>query len=390
MTIDTSNWDKVTLGDIAQSLTIATKDPLSEGFERYVGLEHIEPGNIHIKSWGNVADGTTFTRVFRKGQVLFGKRRAYQKKASMAEFDGICSGDILVCEAIKGAVVPELLPFIVQSDRFFEHAIKTSAGSLSPRTKFKDLAKFTFKLPAKSVDQKRIADLLWSIDKTVVNYEALLNCALNTRSAVLKTIYSISKIKKVCISDLPIQEINGMWKTEEKDDVVEAAIIRSTEIQPFGEIAYDTAQIHVVKKTQLMDRQLIRGDIVVERSGGGPDQPVGRVCYFDRQDGNYTFSNFTSAIRVADHNVILPKYLLNFLLFFYEIKGTDRLQKQTTGIRNLDYDLYRKIRIPLREIGDQKKCIDTIENIEFNRKKIFSQIVVTKNLQKQIINQIFG
>lgn len=119
MKLDTSNWDKVTLGDVAQSLTIATKDPLSEGFERYVGLEHIKPGNIHIKSWGNVADGTTFTRVFRKGQVLFGKRRAYQKKAAMAEFDGICSGDILVCAAITDVVVPELLPFIVQSDRFF-------------------------------------------------------------------------------------------------------------------------------------------------------------------------------------------------------------------------------------------------------------------------------
>jgi len=389
MTIDVLKWDKVFLGDIARSLTVAVKDPLSKGFDKYVGLEHIEPGSIHIKSWGNVANGTTFTRVFRKGQVLFGKRRAYQKKASLAEFDGVCSGDILVCEAIEGAVLPELLPFIVQSDRFFEHAIKTSAGSLSPRTKFKDLAKFSFRLP-KLDKQKPIADLLWSIDRTVVDYEALLNCALKTRSVMLKTIYSMSKIKKVCISDLPIQEINGMWKTEENVDVVEASIIRSTEIQPFGEIAYDTAQIHVVKKSQFIDRKLKRGDIVVERSGGGPDQPVGRVCYFDRQDGNYTFSNFTSAIRITDHKVILPKYLHNFLLFFYENKGTDRLQKQTTGIRNLDYDLYRRIKIPLRELADQIECIDTIENIEFNRKKIFSQIVVTKNLQKQIINQVVG
>jgi type I restriction enzyme S subunit len=169
MIIDTKKWNRVAFGDIAQSLTVATKNPLSEGLDRYVGLEHIEPGNMHIKSWGNVSDGTTFTRVFRKGQVLFGKRRAYQKKAAIAEFDGICSGDILVCEAIEGAVVPELLPFIVQSDRFFDYAIKTSAGSLSPRTKFKDLAKFTFKLPPLN-EQKRIEDLLWSIDDTEERY----------------------------------------------------------------------------------------------------------------------------------------------------------------------------------------------------------------------------
>ncbi len=196
MTLDTSNWDKVTLGDIVRSLTIATKDPLSEGFERYVGLEHIETGNMHIKSWGNVADGTTFTRVFRKGQVLFGKRRAYQKKAALAEFDGICSGDILVCEAIEDAVLPELLPFIFQSDRFFEHAIKTSAGSLSPRTKFKDLAKFSFRLSAKLDDQKRIADLLWSIDE----YEVTIRNIVEILCQVGKIIFldTIKKSKNSC------------------------------------------------------------------------------------------------------------------------------------------------------------------------------------------------
>lgn len=189
MTIDTSKWNKVTFGDIATCLTVATKDPLSEGLDRYVGLEHIEPGNTHIKSWGNVAEGTTFTRVFRKGQVLFGKRRAYQKKAALAEFDGVCSGDILVCEAIDSALIPELLPFIVQSDRFFEYAIKTSAGSLSPRTKFKDLARFTFKLPAKLDDQKRIADLLWSIDDVIQSYIKLLENLTIFKNAYFDAMY---------------------------------------------------------------------------------------------------------------------------------------------------------------------------------------------------------
>ena len=166
MTVDTSTWQTFEFGDIAQNLTKAIKDPLSEGFERFVGLENIEPKNIHIKSWGNISDGTTFTRVFRKGQVLFGKRRAYLRKAALAEFDGICSGDILVFEANEENVIPELLPFIVQSDKFFDYAIKTSAGSLSPRTKFKDLAKLKFKLPLLD-EQKQLADLLWSVDDLI-------------------------------------------------------------------------------------------------------------------------------------------------------------------------------------------------------------------------------
>lgn len=367
----------------------AVKYPLSKGFERYVGLGHIMPGNIHIKSWGNVVDGTTFTRVFHQGQVLFGKRRAYQRKAALAEFDGICSGDILVFEANEKYVVSELLPFIVQSDKFFDYAVKTSAGSLSPRTKFKDLAKIKFKLPPLD-EQKRLADLLWSVDKTITTYEELLSRELLTRSVVLKDVFLSKTCKVTSINELPIKEINGMWKTVEAEDVMQVSIIRSTEINPYGEISYNTAQNHVVKKSQFADKKLIPGDIIIERSGGGPDQPVGRVCYFDKADGNYTFSNFTSAIRIEDQNEVLPKYLFNFLLFFYEMKGTDRLQKQTTGIRNLDYDLYRKIKIPMRNIEEQKECINVIEKVEKNRRNVEAYIVFVQKIKMQIINQIFG
>jgi len=389
MTLDISAWKTYKFGDIARNLTTASQDPLFEGIERYVGLEHIIPGNVHIKSWGNVADGTTFTRIFRKGQVLFGKRRAYQRKAAIAEFNGICSGDILVFEANEKYVVSELLPFIVQSDKFFDYAIKTSAGSLSPRTKFKDLAKYSFKLPLLD-EQKRLADLLWSVDETITAYEELLSQELLTRSVVLKDVFLSKTCKITSINELPIKEINGMWKTVEAGDVMQVSIIRSTEIRPYGEISYNTAQKHVVKKSQFADKKLIPGDIIIERSGGGPDQPVGRVCYFDKADGKYTFSNFTSAIRIEDQNEVLPKYLFNFLLFFYEMKGTDRLQKQTTGIRNLDYDLYRKIKIPMRNIEEQKECINTIEKVEKNRINVEAYIVLVQRIQKQIINQIFG
>ena len=112
----------------------------SDGFERYVGLEHLDPGDLKIRRWGNVSDGTTFTNVFRAGQVLFGKRRAYQRKVAVADFDGVCSGDIYVFEPKNEHLLPELLPFICQTDGFFEHAVGTSAGSLSPRTNWDSLA----------------------------------------------------------------------------------------------------------------------------------------------------------------------------------------------------------------------------------------------------------
>ena len=100
-----------------------------------------------LTHWGNVESGTTFTKIFRKGQVLFGKRRAYLKKLAVADFDGICSADILVLEAKPEKILPELLPYVLQNDAFSQYAVKTSAGSLSPRTKWKDIASFEFYLP---------------------------------------------------------------------------------------------------------------------------------------------------------------------------------------------------------------------------------------------------
>ena len=138
----------VKFGDVVRLSKSRSQDPLADGIERYVGLEHLEPGDLRIRSWGNVADGVTFTSVFQPGQVLFGKRRAYQRKVAVTDFSGVCSGDIYVLETKDAQVLlPELLPFICQTDAFFDHAVGTSAGSLSPRTNWTSLADFEFALP---------------------------------------------------------------------------------------------------------------------------------------------------------------------------------------------------------------------------------------------------
>lgn len=144
-------WSRVRFGDVVRLSSERCIDPVAAGIDRYVGLEHLEPGDLRIRSWGNVADGVTFTNRFRSGQVLFGKRRAYQRKVAIAEFDGICSSDIYVFEPVDELLLPELLPFICQTDGFFEHALKTSAGSLSPRTNWTSLADYEFDLPPHEV-----------------------------------------------------------------------------------------------------------------------------------------------------------------------------------------------------------------------------------------------
>ena len=127
LSIDKTNWTSVKFGDVVFEPKESSKDPHADGVEHVVGLEHIEPENIHLKNSASLEDSTTFTKRFTNGDVLFGRRRAYLKKAAQASFDGICSGDITVFR-VNDKLMPELLPFIVNNDKFFDHAVKHSAG----------------------------------------------------------------------------------------------------------------------------------------------------------------------------------------------------------------------------------------------------------------------
>ena len=89
-----AGWQRVKFGDVVRLSKTRSQDPLADGFEHYVGLEHLEPGDLRIRRWGNVADGVTFNSVFQPGQVLFGKRGAYQRKVAVADFAGVCPGEV--------------------------------------------------------------------------------------------------------------------------------------------------------------------------------------------------------------------------------------------------------------------------------------------------------
>ena len=161
----------VKLGDIAIEAKSSNKGDKT-GI-RIVGLEHLTPSNVTLSSWSEDTENT-FTKEFSKGDVLFGRRRAYLKKAAVAPFDGICSGDITVIRAIEDKVDPDLLPFIIQNDFLFEFAVGKSAGSLSPRVKWTHLKEFAIELPSMP-EQSKLAETLWSINETKNAYEDLIN-----------------------------------------------------------------------------------------------------------------------------------------------------------------------------------------------------------------------
>jgi type I restriction enzyme S subunit len=360
MTIKTDNWQTYEFGDLARNLTVAVKDPLSEGYERYVGLEHIEPGNMHIKSWGNVADGTTFTRVFKKGQVLFGKRRAYQRKAALAEFDGVCSGDILVFEANEENVISELLPFVVQGDKFFDHAIKTSAGSLSPRTKFKDLAKLKFKLPPKP-EQKSLADLLWNVDEVVEKWKGMLCGANIFCSSLIKDIFRQKE-------EVTTQEVGSFVKIRTGKLDVNAGSEDGK--YPFFSCAQEILKI---------DNYEYDCECVLVAGNGDLN-----AKYYN---GKFNAYQRTYIIESLNKERVNNKYLFYFYQYFI-----DELKHKAVGgvIKYLRMANLTELPLPIISLKEQKAVVNQIDGLKAIIKQACSQKDLVVAIKNEIINQIFG
>lgn len=180
-----------------------------------VGLEHIIPNEMLLSDCNKNVE-TTFTKSFKKGQILFGRRRAYQRKACVATFDGICSGDITVIEAIEGAVSAKLLPFIIQSDDFFEHAIKGSNGALSPRVKWEHMSNFEIELSSLS-EQEILADKLWAAYELKRSYQDMIKATDEmVKSQFIEMFNKVTETKSLCEICRPKQ-----WPTIPTKDFTE-------------------------------------------------------------------------------------------------------------------------------------------------------------------------
>ena len=144
-------------------------EPEEADVDRYVGLEHIDPESLKIRRWGEPSDVESSKILFQSGDIIFGKRRAYQRKLAVADVDGICSAHAMVLRPKTDVVLEEFLPFFMQSDIFMDRAVKISVGGLSPTINWRDLAKEEFALPPLE-EQRRIAEILDAADTLRAKY----------------------------------------------------------------------------------------------------------------------------------------------------------------------------------------------------------------------------
>ena len=181
---------------------------------------------------------------------------------------------------------------------------------------------------------------------------------------------------------------NGLWLGR-RPPYTAARVIRSTNFQNDGTIDFSDVAELPVELRLLPKKQLRRGDIVIERSGGGPKQPVGRVVFFNREDGIYSFGNFTSRLRAVDSSAAIPQFVFLALLEFHRQGGTLRIQHKTTGIRNLAFDSYRCLRLPRPPASEQQAIATVLSKIQAAAEAQDKIVTTLKELKAATMAKLF-
>ena len=162
------------------------------------------------------------------------------------------------------------------------------------------------------------------------------------------------------IGDL-CDKMNGLWKGK-IGPFVNVGVIRNANFTKSFTLSFDNIEYLDVEAKQFKTRKLQKGDLIVEKSGGSEKQPVGRTVLFDREEGEYSFSNFTSVLRIKDREVISPEFLYKYILFVYLRGDTRKMQKATTGIHNIEFDKFLSIPVPKIPLSEQQSIVDYLDS----------------------------
>jgi type I restriction enzyme S subunit len=391
---DRTGWKRVRFGDVVENCN-ETCEPAAAGLERFVAMEHLEPGSLHVRSWGNVADGTTFTRRCRPGQVLFGKRRAYQRKVAVAEFEAVVSGDIYVL-APKDTqrLLPELLPFLCLSERFFQHAVGTSAGSLSPRTNWSSLASFEFDLPPLD-QQRRIAEILWAVDAAASATIKALNSAESYRTVFLRDAFdkltdkqlrfrTVQGLIDAGVIESPQDGNHGELHPTAKDYVPEGIpFVMANDIQD-GRLALNTCKRipeAVAKKLRIGFAK--PGDVLLSHKGS-----IGLTTVVPDDVGDFIMlTPQVTYYRVKDPKQLRPKFLLAALNSEQFQRVFELRAKQSTR----DYIgilAQRELPVRIPDVNDQDRILENLEKIEVAVRALKAQLASDAELFAKSINTL--
>jgi type I restriction enzyme S subunit len=230
-------------------------------------------------------------------------------------------------------------------------------------------------------EQRAIAAVLDSIDEAIERTDEVIAATERLRDALLHELLTRglpgqhSEWKQVpdlgtipaSWDAVPLRAVlvlsqPGAWGDEASTDGEPVRVLRAADLTRDGRVNADGAAWRCLSSRDRARRLMQDGDLMLERSGGGPGAPVGRVALIEKMGPVYC-NNFCQQLRV-DRYCLIPHYTLRALWHRYIRGVTARLEHQTTGIRNLDYDGYLSFPIPLPPLSEQRAIAAVLDGVD--------------------------
>lgn len=365
------------------------KKPVAEDRFTYLGLEHLDSGSLKITRFGADVAPTGEKLVMRKGDVLFGKRRAYQKKVAIAPFDGIFSAHGMVLRPKEDVITKNFFPLFISSDYFLDAAIKLSVGSLSPTINWRDLKELEFDLPTLDV-QRELAEVLWSITDTMEAYKRLLSATDALVKSQFIEMFGDPVKNPFGWNTRPFLSMgyckNGM-NFHTGDSGIKMHCLGVGDFKDYSIVdGTDHLPMISLKETPPEESMLQDGDILFVRSNGNKAL-VGRSLVVYPRNTPTTYSGFCIRYRLTNFDVNIT-YLLCVL-------KTDSIRKKMMGrganIQNLNQQILATLDIPTPPIDLQEQFVAFVHQTD---KSKFAALTclhqMMRDLQARIGKTAFG
>ena len=391
LNLDKTSWKLTKVGDLAKDISKRVDNPGESEYDRFVGLGNFVSGDIKIKTWERTENLASSAKAFKAGDILFARRNAYLRRASLVDFDGCCSGDAFVLRENHDKIVPGFLAFLMNSNAIWDYANSNAAGTMSKRVKWRDLAEYEFLLPSKD-QQAQLTKLLWAMDEVIEReiesknkykqfYKRFLfdsiSGKLSNKSNSWKY-YLFGNLGK------SFGGLNG--KT--KDDFGEGKPFVNY-MNVFSNSKIDPLKVDYVKiKEGEKQNELKYGDILITGSSETPNELGMSSVFLENLKGFY-LNSFCFGFRLNNFETLIPEYA-RFLMRGQEVRKFMFKRAQGSTRYNLSKTTVKeKLKILLPKIEEQKKIADKLDTIESNINSFEFKISNSKSLQKSLINQIF-
>ena len=319
------------------------KKPVEEDRFTYLGLEHLDSGSLKVTRFGSEVAPIGEKLVMHKGDVLFGKRRAYQKKVAIAPFDGIFSAHGMVLRPREDVIDKSFFPLFISSDYFLDAAIKISVGSLSPTINWRDLKTLEFELPDLAT-QRKLAETLWSINDTMEAYKKLISATDElVKSQFMEQFGNLdSNTKHYPIKKL--SEIADYWNgltykpTDAVQDGTGILVLRSSNIQN-GALSFDD---NVRVTCPIKEKLFVKENDILMCSRNGSAALVGKTALIKGLTEPMTFGAFMMIIRSSYYP---------FLKTYFEMPVfRKQISTGTSTINQITGKMLNDISIPVPEL----------------------------------------